>query len=330
MKSALTPTGLAVLVPCHNCAEFITECLGSILAQDYGEWRLLLADDASDDGTPDIAADIAADVAAGSAATITPGSAGQCADPRISIRRGAPRAHLMGNILAGLHELAPRPAEVVAVVDGDDQLLPGAFARIMEAHARGYDLVYTDMHIDGAQGSLGAQLLDDLPPRRQLWCVSHLRSFKGYLLDSLTDDLFRDERGEYFRAAGDLSLYLPLAEAAGPGKTLFLPEKLYRYRVHERCNFRHRRAEQLANNALIRSRPPLPPQTRHFDFSERIENPDKLGLRALGEAIRARTPRPYTVRLDHVISPAQADSWRAYHNLWIAEGVYLNGIVEGA
>ncbi|MBU1002524.1 MAG: glycosyltransferase family 2 protein [Proteobacteria bacterium] len=313
MKSALTPTGLAVLVPCHNCAEFITECLESIQAQDLGGWRLLVADDASEDGTADIVAAIAA----------------HTMDPRITLHRGAPRAHLMGNILAGLRELDPGPAEVVAVVDGDDHLLPGALARIMEAHTKGFDLVYTDMRIDGSEGSLGAQLLDTLPPRQQLWCVSHLRSFKGYLLDSLADDLFRDEGGEYFRAAGDLSLYLPLAEAAGPGKTLFLPEKLYRYRVHERCNFKHRRAEQLANNALIRSRPPLAPQTNHFDFSETVTDLDKLGLRALGQEVRARTPRPYSVCLEHVVDASQADSWRAYHNLWIAEGVYLRGTVEG-
>ncbi|BBD09296.1 glycosyltransferase family 2 protein [Desulfovibrio ferrophilus] len=309
MKSALHPTGLVVLVPCHNCAEFISECLDSILKQDFGNWRLLVADDASTDNTCGIAE--------------------RYADPRITVRRGMPRAHLMGNLLAGLRELAPAPAEVVAVVDGDDHLLPDAFSHVMEAHAKGYDLVYTDMRIDGSKDSLGAQMMDGVPPRKQLWCISHLRTFKGYLLGSLTDDMFRDEDGHFFRAAGDLSLYLPMAEAAGPDKTLFLPEKLYRYRVHEHCNFKHRRTEQLDNNALIRSRPPLAPQTTHFDFNETIKNPDKLELRALGEEVRSRYPHPYTVRLDHVVDPQQAESWRAYHNLWIAEGVYLNCIVEG-
>jgi len=309
MQSALSPSGLAVLVPCHNCAEFIGPCLDSILSQEFTAFRVLVADDASDDGTADIAA--------------------RCRDPRVTVRRGAPRAHLMGNILAGLAELAPGPAEVVAVVDGDDHLLPGALSRIMEAHARGFDLVYTDMTIDGAAGSLGAQIIEGLPPRGQLWCVSHLRSFKGYLLQSLADEGFRDENGEYFRAAGDLSLYLPMAEAAGPGKTLFIPEKLYRYRVHERCNFVHRREEQLKNNALIRSRPQLAPQTAFFDFTEPVTAPDKLGLRALGQAVRERIPAPYTVCLTHEIPATEADSWRAYHNLWIAPGVFLKGVVQG-
>ena len=40
MKSALHPTGLAVLVPCHNCADFIAECLRSIQDQEYDNWRL--------------------------------------------------------------------------------------------------------------------------------------------------------------------------------------------------------------------------------------------------------------------------------------------------
>lgn len=308
MQSALSPSGLAVLIPCHNCAEFIEQCLNSILTQDFKDFRVLMADDASTDGTADRAA--------------------AYADTRITMRRGAPRAHLMGNILAGLAELAPRPTEVVAIVDGDDHLLPGAFSRIMEKHAQGYDLVYTDMAIDGTEGSLGAPFIEGMPPRQQLWCVSHLRTFKGYLLDSLADEGFRDARGDYFRAAGDLSLYLPMAEAAGPGKTLFIPEKLYRYRVHERCNFMHRRTEQLDNNVLTRSRPPLAPQTEFFDFSEPVENPDKLGLRALGEAVRARIPAPFTVCLTHEIAEDEVDSWRAYHNLWIAEGVYLKGLIQ--
>lgn len=310
MQSALYPTGLAVLVPCHNCAEFIGPCLESILAQDFKDFRVLVADDASTDDT----AAVAASAAAG--------------DPRVAVRRGGERAHLMGNIAAGLEELAPGPAEVVALVDGDDHLLPGAFQSIMAAHRRGFDLVYTDMAIDGTGGSLGAQLMPGVPPRAQLWCFSHMRSFKGYLLESLEDDALRDENGKYFRAAGDLSLYLPMAEAAGPGKTLFVPEKRYRYRVHGDCNFVKRREEQLANNALIRSRAPLPPQTRHFDFTETVRGLDKLGLRALGEEVRARHAWPHTVRLDHAVAASELDSWRAYHNLWIAPGVYLAPLVE--
>lgn len=310
MHSALAPTGLVVLVPCHNCAEFIVGCLRSILDQDFGDWRLLVADDASTDGTADLAGDCAR-------------------DPRVRVRRGFPRAHLMGNILAGLDELAPGPADVVAVVDGDDELLPGAFSAIMAAHAKGFDLVYTDMEVPGAAGSIGAQLLPGIPPRAQAWCLSHLRSFKGYLLESLRREDFLDADGNLFRAAGDLSLYLPMAEAAGPGKTLFLPEKRYRYRLHPGCNCVLRRDEQLANNALIRSRPPLAPQTRHFDFRETVRDMEKTGLRALGEAARARYPRPCTVRLDHALPAAELDSWRAYHDLWIAEGVYLAPLPEG-
>ena len=169
MQSALYPTGLAVLVPCHNCAEFIGPCLESILQQDFKDFRVLVADDA------------------------ILGRHRGCGPPRAGGRPargrapGARRAHLMGNIVAGLAELAPGPAEVVRLVDGDDHLLPGAFEAVMAAHRRGFDLVYTDMVIDGAEGSLGAQLMPGVPPRAQLWCFSHLRSFKGYLLEGLDD-----------------------------------------------------------------------------------------------------------------------------------------------
>jgi hypothetical protein len=133
--------------------------------------------------------------------------------------------------------------------------------------------------------------------------------------------MFRDEAGNYFRAAGDLSLYFPLAEAAGMHKTCFIPEKLYHYRVHERCNFRRRRSEQLDNNRLIRSRPPLPPQCEWFDFEIRVNKPLKTELRELAEEIRKDHPLPYSVRIS--CGNGRDDGWDAYSGLWIGEGVFF-------
>ncbi len=310
MQSALAPTGLALVVPCRDCARWIGACLDSVLAQDFGHWRLLVADDASDDGTAEAVAPY-------------------LADPRITYRRLPERGWLMANTWDALARLAPAPTEVTAILDGDDTLLPGAFSRIVAEHRKGYDVVWTDMEIEGTEGSTGRALLPGVPVRRQLWCLSQLRTFKGYLLPSVREQMLRDARGGLCRAAGDLALYFQLIELAGEAKTAFIPEKLYRYRVHEACNFRTLRAEQLDNNARLRALPALAPQTEFFDFHEDVRDLDKLGLRELGQAVRARRPRPFSVRLRHRIGPHEADSWRAYHGLWIAEGVYLEGVIEG-
>jgi len=42
---------VSVVVACHNCAEFLSECVDSILAQTLSQWELFLLDDGSTDGT---------------------------------------------------------------------------------------------------------------------------------------------------------------------------------------------------------------------------------------------------------------------------------------
>ncbi len=305
LTSLLTPKRFLVVIPCRNAAGHLPQCLDSLLAQTFTHWQALVADDASTDETE---------------AVVRP----YLDDPRISFRSLPQRGWLMGNTLDALRGLDPNPNDVVAILDGDDWIRPACLERLWEAHEQGYDLAYTDHEIEGDGHSVGAQLMPGVPVRGQAWCFTQLRSFKGYLFSLLPDDTFRDASGQYFRAAGDLSLYLPMAELAGPAKVHFIPEKLYFYRIHEQCNFKVKRQEQLDNNWDIRSRPRLDQQTVHFDFTETVRDLDKPDIRRLGQEARARYPRPFTVRIDHVITPEERDSWRAYHGLWIEDGVFLN------
>ena len=308
MKSLLHPGRMKIIVPAHNCAGFITECLNSIREQDFTDYEVLIADDHSEDSTRE---------------KILP----FLDDARFKAAFRTPRHYLMGNIAKTFKEIASDPNDVIAVVDGDDKLLPNAFSKIWEMHCQGYDFVYTDMEISDGTGSIGRPLIREIPIRLQNWCVSHLRSFKGYLLDFLDDELFKDDDGRFFRAAGDMSWIMPAIESAGMHKVCFIPQKLYFYRVHDNCNFKARRAEQLANNKLIRSRPPLPPQTGFFDFEIETATPSKSELRDLAREARKKIPLPYSIRIRY-FSQGSGDSWQAYSGLWIGEGVYFEAIAR--
>lgn len=310
MKSSLYPNRFFVIIPCYNCEEYINNCLESLQAQTFTGWSALVADDCSTDRTAKIAAQYAA------------------RDKRISIHTGSQRAWLMGNTLNALRSLNLTPSDVVAILDGDDLIRPACLERLWEKHRNGFDLVYTDEDIQGQKHSIGADLLTSVPVRQQSWRFSQLRSFKAYLFSLLEDADFRDANGGYFRAAGDLALYLPMAELVGPEKVHFIQEKLYYYRVHENCNFKIFRQEQLENNWLIRSRPILNRQNIYFDYSETLSKLDKGGLTKLGAEIRARFPQPHSIEIKHLIKQDDKDSWRAYHNLWIEEGVFLKGIIQ--
>ena len=310
MIGDLHPQRFHVLIPCHNCEDYIGPCLESLRAQTFTAWTALVADDASTDAT---------------AERVQP----FLADSRIKLHRGGERQFLMGNTLAGLRALKLMPSDVVAILDGDDLLMDKALETLWDRHMTGYDLVYTDEEIQGQSHSIGSAPIGSVGIRDQLWCFSQLRSFKAYLYRLLSDQDFRNPlTGKYFRAAGDLALYLPMAELAGAEKICFVPEKLYYYRVHEKCNFKVLRQEQLSNNRFIRSRPGLPRQTTYFDYTLDLAHVDKSGLHQLAREIRGRFPKPRTVCLRHHIFPEEQDAWRAYHDLWIEEGVFLSGVAS--
>ncbi len=310
MTGDLHPKHFHVLIPCHNCENYIGPCLESLQAQTFQNWSALVTDDGSTDATVE---------------KVKP----FLADPRISMRRGEKRQYLMGNTLAGLHTLDHAPSDVVAILDGDDLLMVSALETLWDRHMAGYDLVYTDEEIQDQPHSIGRAPIGSVSIREQLWCFSQLRSFKAYLFQLLSDGHFKNPlTGGYFRAAGDLALYLPMAELAGFEKICFVPEKLYYYRVHESCNFKVMREEQLSNNRFIRSRPALARQRVYFDHTLDLAHVDKAGLPDLARETRDRFPKPRTVCLRHHIFPEEQDAWRAYHDLWIEEGVFLSGVVS--
>ncbi len=49
---------VTVLVPTYNREESLPRCLESVLAQSYGDWQLIVGDNASEDRTPDIIASL--------------------------------------------------------------------------------------------------------------------------------------------------------------------------------------------------------------------------------------------------------------------------------
>lgn len=98
---------ISVLMPVRNAEAFIGQALDSLLAQSFGDFKLLVVDDGSTDGTPDVLA--------------------TCRDPRLTVFRQEPRGLVA--TLNALLDLAD--TEFVARHDGDDLSHPERFARQM-------------------------------------------------------------------------------------------------------------------------------------------------------------------------------------------------------
>ena len=117
----MSTTGVTVIVPGFNVADYAEEALDSLRAQTHERWSAVLVDDASTDDTRHLFADAAA------------------ADPRFQVVRHETQRGLGAARNTGL---AAVQTTYTAFLDADDRLRPDAFTRLADTLDRtGSDLV---------------------------------------------------------------------------------------------------------------------------------------------------------------------------------------------
>jgi glycosyltransferase involved in cell wall biosynthesis len=105
-----------VIVPCYRYAQFLRQCVRSVLSQSSLSVRVLIIDDASPDNTAEVAYDLARE------------------DQRITVARHPTNK---GHIASYNEGLEWASAKYLLLLSADDYLLPGALSRateIMESH----------------------------------------------------------------------------------------------------------------------------------------------------------------------------------------------------
>lgn len=106
-----TPTPLvSVIMPAHDAAATIAAAIGSVMAQGFADWELLVADDASQDGTVGLIEDHAR------------------RDPRVGLIRSPDRLPA-GAAVARNRALEAARGRFIAFLDADDLWLPGKLER---------------------------------------------------------------------------------------------------------------------------------------------------------------------------------------------------------
>lgn len=134
-----------------------------------------------------------------------------------------------------------QPDDIIIEIDGDDWLLhPFVLQYLNQVYQNDNIWMTYGQYIHYPSGELGGHYhlhLDDIVDannsyRTHTFPYSHLKTYKAFLLDKITDeDLIDPVTGKYFNAAADFALCMPLVEMAGKSRIFRVDEPLYVYNV---------------------------------------------------------------------------------------------------
>ena len=103
---------VSVVTPAYNVAEYLRECIESVLAQTYTNWEYTIVNNASTDETRAIAREFAA------------------RDPRIRVVDNATTVPVIANHNIAFRQVSPQ-ARYCKVVEGDDWIYPACLERMV-------------------------------------------------------------------------------------------------------------------------------------------------------------------------------------------------------
>jgi glycosyltransferase involved in cell wall biosynthesis len=210
------PPSVSVIIPVYNVEAFIAEAVQSVLDQTFGDFEVIVVDDASPDRSVEICQ--------------------QFTDPRLRIIRQANRG------LAGARNTGIRAAQgdLLAFLDGDDRWLPDKLARQVQ-HLRDRPSVgisYCPSQFISETGDpTGTQLMPPLTgiTPQELLRGNPIGNGSAPLVRRAVLDAIQDDQGQYFdeqfRRAEDIDCWLRVALQTD-WQIEGIPEPLVQYRVN--------------------------------------------------------------------------------------------------
>tara|TARA_R110000824_G_C15226470_1_gene678071 strand:- start:5129 stop:5872 length:744 start_codon:yes stop_codon:yes gene_type:complete len=236
---------LIIVVLCYNYEKYIKECIDSISAQTYKDYKVIIIDDASTDKTVQI---IKSNINNKFSLVIN------------NVNKGA-----LYNHIQALKSKNITNNDIIVHIDGDDKLINNnAFAVISKAYEQNSNhlVSYGNYVTASGNNSICKQWDKDISVSQYIapvgWIFSHLRTFKYKLWKHVPDESFYDNSGKIFSSAGDVAIMKPILELAGRNRTMYITNQLYFYRDNISTNDHHMNLNDQARCALeVRQIPSL-------------------------------------------------------------------------
>jgi len=204
---------MIILTTTYNCENFVERSLLTIMTQRFKDFKCYITDDMSTDNTVDIIKK-----------TIS-------GDDRFILIENKEKMYQPGNYDQVIRGLNIPDDEICVEVDGDDWLPNSNVLSFIND-------VYKDENVWMTSGSF--KYHDNRPGfanppsnfvniRNQAFTLSHMRTWKSWLWKKIKEVDLKDDIGNYWSVAGDLSFMFPMLEMSGEKHFKFIPDVLYIY-----------------------------------------------------------------------------------------------------
>ena len=218
-----------VISTVYNKSKWVRFNVNSIKQQSYANYLAVYGYDTSTDDTLEHLTDAVKD------------------DPKFSIFHNPNPGCFLNCFMGTYNHLKDtgkiEPDDIIVEIDGDDWLLhPFVLQYLNQIYQNDNIWMTYGQYITYPAGELGGHshlhLDDNIDKtnsyRTNVFPYSHLKTYKAFLLDRLTDeDLIDPITGKYFNAAADFALCIPLVEMSGKSRIFRVNEPLYVYNVSQ-------------------------------------------------------------------------------------------------
>jgi len=211
---------LVIVSTFWNSEKFVSDCIKSLKNQYYTKFVSYMIDDMSTDKSYEIAKKEIG------------------GDERFILIKNTEKKYKTKNFIDVIRNNENIDwDDVIIELDGDDQLGDNFVLGLINK-------IYTDPNIwicgskwkDKKGGTMKYGKANADKPRSTTWNFSHMRTYRAFLFRMIKDEHLR-YNGQYFKAAVDLGIGIPMLEMSGNEHYYFLDEVTYIYTWHDHQSY---------------------------------------------------------------------------------------------
>ena len=212
---------MIIVTTAYNCENYVEKCIGSLMGQDYEDFKCYITDDMSTDNTVSLVKNMIE------------------GDDRFILIENKVKMYQPGNYDQVIRNNPNiKDNEVVVEVDGDDWLPDSkTLTRINNVYLNENVWVANGSfkYSNGSKGfSSKQENFSNL--RGSRFTASHIRTWRAFLWRNIKEEDLKDENGSYWKVTGDLSFMFPMLEMSGEERYVFMDEVNYVYNEENPIN----------------------------------------------------------------------------------------------